>query len=40
MQAMLNLLLIMTETKFGHEKYIQNYTKSKSLIYLKINISM
>lgn len=25
MQAMLNLLLILTETKFGHEKYIQNY---------------
>ena len=34
MQAMLNLLSIITETKFGHEKYFQNYInfKSKSLI--------
>ena len=35
MQAMLNLLsIIITETKFGHEKYFQNYInfKSKSLI--------
>ena len=34
MQAMLNLLSIITETKFCHEKYFQNYInfKSKSLI--------
>ena len=34
MQAMLNLLSIITETKFGHEKYFQNYInfKSKSLL--------
>ena len=30
MQAMLNLLSIITETKFGHEKYFQNYINFKS----------